>query len=105
MNMITKEAFCKVLALIQEQDAINDEVGASLQKVCGSVVAFGTENKYQEALMLVLREALPDKYGYVEWWLYEAPSAGYHVWLDDGSKEWNLESPEALYDFIINNCR
>jgi hypothetical protein len=51
-----------------------------------------------------MKETLPDKYGYIDWWLYEAPSAGYHVELADGSKTWELKEPESLYDFIVNYC-
>jgi hypothetical protein len=104
MATLSKESFCKALALIKEQDHINDRVSEALELVCGNRVVYGTSSKYFEALLLVMKEALPDKYGYIDWWLYEAPSAGYHVELADGSKTWELKDPESLYDFIVNDC-
>ena len=101
---ISKETFCKVIQLIKEQDRINDEFGKALDLVGNGHFVFGTENRYYEALLLVLKEALPDKYDYISWWLYEA-TPDYRVWAEDGKKEWNLKEPAALYDFIINECQ
>ena len=102
--MISKEVFCKAIQLIQEQEKTNEEVSASLAKVGSGPYVFGTENKYYEALMLVLKEALPDKYDYISWWLYEgAPE--YKVWSKDEGKEWCLKEPEVLYDFIMTECQ
>ena len=33
---------------------------------------FGVNNKYYEALMMVLKETVNDQYDYISWWLYEA---------------------------------
>ena len=53
---------------------------------------------------MVLKEALPDKYDYISWWLYEA-APDYRVWAEDGEKGWILKEPAALYDFIRNECQ
>lgn len=29
----------------------------------------------------------------------------YKVWSSDNTEEWNLTEPEALYDFIVNECQ
>ena len=91
------------MQLIKEQDQINEEFSAALEKVGNGHFVFGVENKYYEALLLVLKEALPDKYDYISWWLYEAEPE-YQVWTNDGQKEWCLKDPEALYDFITTEC-
>lgn len=101
--MLKKETFCKALALIGEQEAINDKVGEALDLVCDGYLLFGVNNKYHEALLLVLKESMHDKYDYIGWWLYEA-GPDYRVWTEDGSKEWDLKEPGALYDFIVNEC-
>ena len=31
--------------------------------------------------------------------------SGYKVWSSDNTEEWNLTEPEALYDFIVNECQ
>lgn len=57
-----------------------------------------------DAAMLVLKEAVNDKYDYISWWLYEG-EPDYKVWSSDNTEEWNLTEPEALYDFIVNECQ
>ena len=44
-----------------------------------------------------------DKYDYIDWWLHEA-TPDYRVWTEDMEKEWCLKEPEALYDFIRDEC-
>ena len=50
---------------------------------------------------MVMKEAVNDKYDYIGWWLYEA-TPDHKVWSNDQKKEWTLDTPEALYDFIVN---
>lgn len=52
--IITKETFCKALEMIREQERINDEFAQALQKVGNGHYVFGTENKYFDALLMVL---------------------------------------------------
>ena len=99
--MISKETFCTAFSLIKQQAAINTEFSLALEKVGNGHFIFGTDNKYLEALLVVLKEAINDKYDYIDWWLYEA-TPDYKVWSNDEKKEWTLDTPEALYDFIIN---
>ena len=101
--LLSKETFCKALQLIREQEAIYEEVGAALSKVGDGHFVLGSENKFHEALLMVLKESVNDQYDYIGWWLYE--HADYKVWTSDGSKEWVLEAPEALYDFIVRECQ
>lgn len=102
--MISKETFVKAIRLIQEQGEINDKVESVLDLVGdGHYVFFGAP-KYHEALMLVLKESMNDKYDYIDWWFFEA-TPDYQVWSEDGKKEWCLKEPEALYDFILNECQ
>ncbi len=103
--LLTKETFCQALRMIREQDAINEEVAAALGKVSGGVDTFGCDNKWFEALLMVLKEAVNDQYDYIGWWLYEATD-DYKVWenYDDG-REWCLKEPEALYDYIVTECQ
>lgn len=101
--MISKETFIKAITLLKEQDEINEQFSKALDLVGDGHYVYGTDNKYQEALMLVLKEALNDKYDYVDWWLYEA-APDYMVWTEDGKKEWCLKKLSALYDFIRDEC-
>lgn len=102
--MLSKEAFCKALRLIQEQTDINIQVEKALDLVGDGHFVFGVNNKYYEALMMVLKETVNDQYDYISWWLYEA-TPDYKVWSKDEDKEWYLKEPEALYDFIRDECQ
>ena len=42
------------------------------------------------------------KYEYIDWWLYELGDKV--IELADGSQTWDLTTPEALYDYIVNVC-
>ena len=97
---LSKETFLKVLRLIQEQDQINHDFSCSLQTVGNGFIAFGTENRFYNALMLVLDEVFGDKADYISWWLYEA-SDDYTVETVDGSRKWDLREPEALYNYLV----
>ena len=101
---ISKELFCKAIHLLQEQEAVDDEFGRVLQKVGNGHFVFGTENRYREALLMVLKDGLNDQYDYIDWWLYEG-APDYKVWTEDESREWDLTEPEALYDFIKTECK
>lgn len=101
--MISKDTFIKAITLLKEQDAINEQFSKALDLVGNGHFVFGTDNKYQEALMLVLKEALDDKYDYVGWWLYEA-TPDYKVWTADGKQEWCLKELGDLYDYIRDEC-
>lgn len=103
MMAISKETFCKALALIKEQEVIDEQFSKALNQVGNGHFVFGVGNKYLEALLMILKEALSDKYNYIDWWLYEATD-DYTVCTSDHSKSWNLREPEALYDYIVNEC-
>lgn len=102
--MISKETFCKVIQLILEQQTTDKEFSEALSKVGNGYFVFGGENKYLEALLLVLKEAVSDKYDYISWWLYEA-APDYLVWSKDEKKKWCLKEPADLYDFIMSECQ
>lgn len=42
--------------------------------------------------------------GDISWWLYDA-APDYEVWTDDEKTKWCLMEPEALYDFIRDECQ
>lgn len=102
--MISKETFCKALRMIKEQSEIYNQVGDALELVCDGHFVFGAFDKCRDALLMVLKEAVNDKYDYISWWLYDE-SEEYKVWSEDESKEWCLKEPEALYDFIRDECQ
>ena len=101
--MISKETFCKALNLIKEQDETNRKFSDALKLVGDGYFLFGADNQYLNALLMVMKESVDDKYDYIEWWLYDA-AEDHRIWNEDESKEWNLTDPAALYDFIRDEC-
>ena len=101
--MLTKDTFCKCLAMIQEQDQINEQFSKALDLVGNGHFVFGTGNRYLTALHLAFKEAMNDQYDYLDWWLFE--TSDYMIWTGDEKKEWCLKEPEALYDFIVTECQ
>lgn len=102
--MISKETFCKALQMIQEQSETDAKFGRALDLVGDGHYVFGVKNKYFEALLLVLEEAMNDKYDYIDWWLHEA-TPDFRVWTEYMKKEWCLKEPGTLYDFIRDECQ
>ena len=94
-HVISKETFCKALQLIREQEEVDRQFSEALQTV-------GKPNRCLDAAILVLVEAVGDKYEYIDWWLYELGDKV--IELADGSQTWDLTTPEALYDYIVNVC-
>ena len=90
--------------LLKEKEEINILFAKALDLVGDGHYVFGVNNKFYDAAMLVLKEAVNDKYDYISWWLYEG-EPDYKVWSSDNTEEWNLTEPEALYDFIVNECQ
>ncbi len=95
--MISKEIFLKIVTLIKEQDAIDEEVSKALEKVCGSWVMFNTDNKKYDALLLILKETIKDSDDLISWFLYE--DVDKKIWLKDGT-EIDVSTPELLYDYF-----
>jgi hypothetical protein len=96
--LLSKETFCKIISLIQEQDQINSEVNEALEKVCDSWVMYGHKDKYRQALDLLLKEIIDDDFGSISWWLYEEVEK--KVFKNDGTVL-ELKTSEDLYDFLV----
>ena len=102
--MLSKETFCKALRMIKEQEEIDEKFDHALDLVCDGHYVYGTKNKFLSALLLVLKEAVHDQYDYIGWWLYEG-AEDYMIWEADTSRSWCLKEPEALYDYIVEECQ
>ena len=98
-SIVSKECFCNVLQLILKQRDINKQFSEALKTVVDGRFVFGTPNYYLDAALLVLKEAVGDKYEYIDWWLFELGDKT--IALADGSQSWDLTTPEALYDYIV----
>ena len=102
---ISKDTFCKALSLIREQEKEHDLVQKALCIVTDGPMIFTGSSKYYEALMLVLKEGINDKFNNIEWWLYDGPESGYIVSDEKTQQSWDLTEAAALYDYIRNECQ
>ena len=86
--------------MIGEQESINEEVAKALGKVSDGCYTFGCDNKWLEALLMVLKEVVHDQYDYIGWWLYDA-AEDYKVWANDGNGRERRQGSRNSLDFIV----
>lgn len=96
-NMISKETFCKVIALMQEQDQVNEQVEKALELVADRVFFFGAHDRNSNAVRILLKEIFHDKYDYLDWWLYEQVEKV----ICSEDRSFDVSTPEAFYDYMI----
>ena len=101
--LLSKETFCRALQMIQQQDKVDEQFSEALRLVGNVFFLYGVGNRYHDALLMVLKEAMNDQYNYIDWWMYDTDD--YRVWTKDGKREWDLKEPGALYDYIANECQ
>ncbi len=101
--MIKKETFVKVIEHMKAQEDINDKFEDALGLVCDGWCLYGIKNQFKDALFLVLREIFDDQGDWLGWWLYETDDFKVQETIDGKETEYDLQQPEALYDFLIAN--
>lgn len=100
--MISKKTFCNAINYIKEQEQIDRQVSKALELVSDGYFIYGTNSKYLIALIDILKEVLQDKGDTISWWLWELTDD--HIIEEiDGSKQWNIQTAEDLYDYLIEN--
>lgn len=100
---LTKEEFVKAVnkykQMLEEEHSIIDMLGASPEWTPGTWV-----NEYYNLLSDMCELEKDDIYGTdLDWFCYDT-SFGKNKELTkvyDGATEWNITSPEILYDFIM----
>ena len=98
--MLSKETFVKVLKLIDEQEAIYFKLGETLEELLGGYYFVSYDNKYSEALSLILREIFNDTDNLIECWRGDIED----IYLArPEAKSWDLTTPESLYDCLIKD--
>ena len=104
--MLPKEIFLSTIEKIRQQDARVDAFSKALSEMCDGFPVFDKDNLYLIALRDILKHTMHDQYEYIEWWLYEAPTAGYTVWWSENGKEVSVDltEPSALYDVLVQNA-
>ena len=106
ITMLPKELFLSSIEKIRQQESRVEEFNKALGKMCSGFPGFDNDNLFLIALRDLLKHDMQDEYDYIDWWLYEAPDAGYTIWRDEDGKEVSVDltRPEALYDFLVQNA-
>ena len=99
-HVISKELFCKVMSMFEEQDKIIDEACEVLEKLGSADFLYGAGQKYYDALVLLLEESFPECDDLIGWWLIDGAKDRV-IHSSDTSEMWILKTPEALYDFLL----
>lgn len=102
--MLSKKTFCEALRKIQAQRKRDAQFSEALNLVGDGHFVFEGGPQLLSALLNVLEEAVNDKYDYISWWIYDA-APDYELWTEDEKTKWCLKEPEALYDFIRDECQ
>jgi len=101
--MIKKETFKKVIKLVQEQEKIDYNFSKALETVCDTWCIYGTNNKYSDALFLLLEEIFQDKEcDIISWWLYE--NVKKEIYLENGEVI-EIKNLDDLYDYLVKNVK
>lgn len=97
--MLSKEVFCDVIEKIQKQDIIDESVSRSLELVCDSWVLFNSKNNKYDALNIVFKEAMEDKYDLISWWLYE--DVDKFIYIEEDTY-YDLTKVDSLYYYLTD---
>ena len=95
--MISKETFCNVIALMQEQDQVNEQVEKALELIAERVFFLGAHDRNIKAVRILLKDIFHDVNDYLSWWLYEHVEKVIY-WED---RSFDVSTPEAFYDYMV----
>lgn len=100
--MISRKLFVDTLVGIKKEFENRDSADRELAKLGLRVESDRTP--FLESMLGILKEVVPDPYDYISWWLYD--TSDYRVsWEEDGKQiEKDLEDPNALYDFLVDEA-
>ena len=103
--MISRELFVESLARIRKQETRCQEFTDALAKFCDGHPLFDVNNQYLFALLQLLEELMNDRSDLISWWLYEDVEHVVYVKEDGEERAYNLEEPDALYNFLVMDAK
>lgn len=103
--MITKELFIETIEKINKERVKIEKFNKAISSICDGYPIVTAGDGYLNALLEVLKACFEDEGEYIEWWLFE--NVEKKVWETDGETnetiEYDVSTPEALYDFLMKN--
>ena len=103
--MIRKDDFVRSINAILEQAERDEEINNALDVICNndySSCVAETSTIITTALIELLGNLTNDEDDYINWWLYEDVDK---VVTDVFGNKIEMDTPEKLYDFLINNYK
>lgn len=102
--MLKKETFISAIQAIQKQEELTDQINSLYGEMTEGIGALILGGLTTPMLVSVLEDGMEDPYGYVSWWLYDAPREDKTVsWEEDGKTVTvNLADENALYDYLAH---
>lgn len=101
--MITLSEFCSIMEKIEAQRKTDDAFSEALNFVCDGYPVYGSNNKYEEALMELLGIACDDQGQWIGHWIFENDGQGFS-WWDADDIEHEVKTYEDLYDLLKLNA-
>lgn len=102
--MISLETFKKCIKAIQYQDHLNEQLTKLLVgKGCTGWVTTGED--LINAMRALLKDAMNDKYDYIDWWLYDVDEGNRQTYenFEDFQLLYGLKDLDSLYYYIIGD--
>jgi len=109
--MLTKQEFLKAIATLKKQSDLDDNFHTHMSAAFPGSYAPIYEEVLWSLSIRLLEKLMEDPYKYIDWWVWETHFGkdSPNIWWNnpDGTseKEWNLTTPEALYDFLVENAQ
>ena len=106
--MISKEQFVRIICNIQEQRSKIQEFDDALRKLCDGYSIFDVDNMYLSSLLELLSMEMNDEEHHIEEWIFEdhkikTHREKAHFRSCQAEREILLDSPEKLYDFLLES--
>lgn len=101
--MLKKETFISAIQAIQKQEKLTDQINRLYGEMTEGMGALILGGLTTPVLVSVLEDGMEDPYGYVSWWLYDAPREDKTVSWEEDEKivTVNLADENALYDYLV----
>ena len=97
--MISKECFCKTVALIRKEQAGFKRAADAARECSAIFTVHANTSKYLDALILLLQDLFGDAKGLLRW--YITKQVDHKVFI--GDTMYDLNDPGALYDFMLTH--
>lgn len=106
-NIISKKKFCEMIQAMQEREQYICELNAVFHKYDddNSIIGSAPVNRMEDLIVEILEFIMEDKGHWISWYCFESDFGefGNMQVVTEDDQVYNLDSPEKLYDFLLEN--